>query len=78
MPDIDGFEVVRQLREDEGTRDIPIAILTMKELSMEEEERLKSQVQAVMRKAAFSRETFIGEIKRLENKRGRLDRVGGK
>ena len=66
MPDMDGFEVVRHLREDESTQDIPIAIVTMKELSAEEEAELASQVQSVMQKASFDRNAFIAEIRRIE------------
>ena len=30
MPQMDGFEVLRRLRENEGTRDVPIVVLTAK------------------------------------------------
>lgn len=30
MPQLDGFEVLRRLREDERTRDVPVVVLTAK------------------------------------------------
>ncbi len=50
MPEISGFEVVEQLRADPRGRAIPIAIHTSKDLSVEEQRQLQSQVQSVTRK----------------------------
>jgi CheY-like chemotaxis protein len=30
MPEVDGFEVLRRLREDERTREVPVVVLTAK------------------------------------------------
>lgn len=67
MPDLSGFEVIGRLREDEKTRDIPIIILTVKDLSEEEYEVLNKQTEAVMKKTDFKREDFLSEVKRAAN-----------
>jgi len=64
MPDLNGFEVIERLRQDEKTRNIPIIILTMKELA-KEELRMLWQTKAIIMKATFSREDFVSEVKRV-------------
>jgi CheY-like chemotaxis protein len=59
MPDLDGFKVIERLRADQDTRDIPVIILTVKDLTDEECELLKSQAAAVMKKMSFRREDFL-------------------
>ena len=67
MPDISGFEVIERLRGDEETRNIPIIILTIKELTEEEFKMLHQQTKAIMTKTTFSREDFLSEVKRRLN-----------
>jgi PAS domain S-box-containing protein len=63
MPDLDGFEVVRTLREDAELGKIPILILTAKELTQPEREHLRSSVQAIVPKGG--REELIAELSRM-------------
>ncbi len=67
IPDLDGFGVIEKLHEDEKTRDIPIIILTVKELTEEEFKMLSRHTKAVMMKAGFKREDFLSEVKRAAN-----------
>ncbi|HNW33482.1 MAG TPA: response regulator [Candidatus Ozemobacteraceae bacterium] len=47
MPDMDGFEVVKRLKADEGTQNVPVMLLTV----LTEDERLKQHgVDAVLSK----------------------------
>lgn len=52
MPEATGFEVVRELRMHPESREIPILIFTVKDLSPEERERLRGSVQAIVTKGA--------------------------
>jgi signal transduction histidine kinase/CheY-like chemotaxis protein len=54
MPDMSGFEVLRQLRTDEGTRNLPILIYTSKELTDSERTELDALNASVMKKAEVS------------------------
>ena len=65
MPDMDGFEVVNGLRAKENTRDIPIMIVTAKDLTGEELDALGESTAAIVRKASFSRESFMSEVWRV-------------
>ncbi|MEA3508411.1 MAG: response regulator, partial [Synergistota bacterium] len=42
LPDMDGFEVLRRLREDEATRDIPVAAVTARAMKGDREKALKA------------------------------------
>jgi len=64
MPDLDGFEVIERLRQDEKTKNIPIIILTAKELAEEELKKLW-QTKAIIMKATFRREDFVSEVKKV-------------
>ncbi len=67
MPDLSGFEVIKRLRGDVKTRNIPIIILTIKELTEEEFKMLSRQTKAIMMKTTFRREDFLSEVKRAAN-----------
>ena len=55
MPDISGFDVLDQLKDDPATRDIPVAIVTSLVLSEAERGRLESQAWAIRNKRELSR-----------------------
>ena len=65
MPDLSGFEVIEKLHETEKTKNIPIIVLTSKDLSNDELCYLKHQTEGVVKKAAFNREDFLSTIKTL-------------
>jgi CheY-like chemotaxis protein len=62
VPDISGFEVVQRLRENPLTADIQMFIVTVKDLTSEDKQRLNSLASAVMRKRAFARDEFLQEV----------------
>ncbi|MBK8780558.1 MAG: GAF domain-containing protein [Anaerolineales bacterium] len=68
MPRLDGFGVIDQLRQNPGTQDLPIIVISAKELSDEESARLKEGVAFVMRKQGFDGEKLVQEIKRVLEK----------
>jgi CheY-like chemotaxis protein len=48
MPGMTGFELVEALRTKEGTRSVPILVLTAKDLTMAERRELNGRVAAVL------------------------------
>ena len=62
MPDIDGFEVVNSLKESRWTRDIPIIILTARDLSLEDKEALRTGVTKFLMKSYTSEKELLGNI----------------
>ena len=72
MPEMDGFDFLAELRRRDGGGAIPVVVVTAKDLSAEDRERLNGHVARVFQKGAFSREELAREIRqRLEAERGR-------
>jgi signal transduction histidine kinase/CheY-like chemotaxis protein len=67
MPDMSGFEVLKQIKEDSRTADIPVIIFTSKVLSAEEREMLAEAVDVVSKESKsreISLERFSAAFKR--------------
>jgi DNA-binding response OmpR family regulator len=62
MPDVDGFQVVDELRRNPDTTNIPIIVLTNKSLSREDKDRLNGRISDIRQKAEFSRAEFVGQV----------------
>jgi PAS domain S-box-containing protein len=69
MPDMSGFELLAALRADPRTRDLPVLVLTAKNLSPAEQVELSRTVQGVMTKTSLRRDRLLSEIHRLEQLR---------
>jgi signal transduction histidine kinase/DNA-binding response OmpR family regulator len=62
MPQMDGFEFVAQLRESSENRNIPIVVLTAKEVSSEERARLNGQVSKIVQKGTMTIDEILREL----------------
>jgi len=65
MPDIDGFSVMDALQEREDTKEIPIIVVTAKELTSAEKNRLKGHIQSLMQKGDFLSDDLLDEVRAL-------------
>jgi PAS domain S-box-containing protein len=65
MPEMDGFEFVVKLRRHPEWSDIPVVVITAKELSAEDRQRLNGSVEKVLLKGAFSREELLSRVREL-------------
>ncbi|MFM8423823.1 MAG: GAF domain-containing protein, partial [Chloroflexota bacterium] len=63
MPHLDGFGVIERLRENPETRELPIIVISAKELTDDEVARLRESVVLIMRKQGFDGEKLAEEIK---------------
>jgi len=66
LPGISGFEVMERLRSDAETADIPIIVLTAKNVTAEERQLLDEHIQGLMRKTMLSPQSLLTELRRLE------------
>ena len=66
MPDVDGFEVVSNLREDPAASQIPILIYTAKNITSEDRERLQGNIQSIIQKGDFGKDRFLEMINNLQ------------
>ncbi len=62
MPEMDGFEFLAAIREHEAWHDIPVVIITARDLGKEDVERLNGQVRNVIRKGAVQGTDLIRAI----------------
>lgn len=65
MPELDGFELIQELRRRPEWRAIPVVVVTAKDLTRAEIDRLNGQVRQVVRKDCLSLDELAGEIRRL-------------
>ena len=65
MPGMDGFQVVRELQQNERWKKIPVVILSGKDLTEEEERQLTSHITEYMKKDSFSTAEISKTIKRI-------------
>jgi signal transduction histidine kinase len=66
MPDVNGFDVLDAMKADPATAEIPVFILSAKDLSQAERERLNGQVIARMDKRGLSPQQLLTELRKLE------------
>jgi len=65
MPEMDGFEFVNALRTRETWRQIPVVIVTAKDLTAEDHERLNGSVVRILQKGVYGQEELLAEVRAL-------------
>jgi threonine synthase len=62
MPDVDGFELIDTLKADAELQDIPVVVITAKELTARERTRLNEQVDLLLRKGSSIDDEIIESL----------------
>ena len=62
MPEMDGFEFAEELRENKEWLDIPVVVITAKDLNSEDHNRLKGNVEAIMQKGSYTKDELLNEV----------------
>jgi signal transduction histidine kinase/DNA-binding response OmpR family regulator len=65
MPEMDGFDFVAELRRHEVWREIPIIVVTARDLSLDDRERLNGYVQKILQKGTHGRDELLAEVREL-------------
>jgi PAS domain S-box-containing protein len=65
MPQMDGFEFIARLRRNEETRDVPVVVITAKELTAEERQQLTGSAQKVLSKGQFTMDDLLRQVRAL-------------
>ncbi len=77
----DGFDIIEELKSSPATRDIPIFVLSEKDLSVEQRLDMLGKIDRVLKKRAFDTKELIEHIKELEiiypRRAGLVDGVTG-
>lgn len=65
MPEVDGFGVLDALKQNPETASIPVIVVTAKELTKEERERLEGRIHSLMQKGEFMNDDLLDEVRSL-------------
>jgi CheY-like chemotaxis protein len=65
MPEMDGFAVVAALQKEAAWRDIPVVVITARDLDANDRERLNSGVQTVLVKETLRATDLVERIRRV-------------
>ncbi|GEM_PF-5409037 len=64
MPNMDGFEFIETMRADPRWQDIPVVVLTARNLTNDDRQRLNGNVQRVLSKGGLDRNGLLREIRK--------------
>jgi threonine synthase len=64
MPGMDGFELLEALKAEEKVSNVPVIVISAKELTASERERLSDRIDRLIRKGDFTDEELLEEILR--------------
>ena len=62
MPGIDGFGLVEELKLDPHTKDIPVVVVSAKDITSEERSRLNGNIEALYQKGSLSTRKFVDQV----------------
>jgi signal transduction histidine kinase/DNA-binding response OmpR family regulator len=65
MPQMDGFEFLGALHADAAWREIPVIVITAKDLTPEERERLNGSVVRIVQKGTYAERELLNEVRAL-------------
>lgn len=66
LPDMLSFDVIKEIKEHPSTKEIPIFILTERDISVDDRISLVGKIERIVQKYAFDAKELIGHIKELE------------
>ncbi|MEG4534742.1 response regulator [Microcoleus sp. D2_18a_D3] len=72
LPEMDGFELIGEIRKSHSGDPIPIVVLTGKNLTPAESQQLNGYVERVLQKGVYSCDTLLRDVRSIVN--DRLDR----
>jgi CheY-like chemotaxis protein len=65
MPELDGFEFVAELQQQEAWRSLPVIVLTAKDITPADQQQLRGYVEQILQKGAYSQEQLLSKIRSL-------------
>jgi hypothetical protein len=62
MPELDGFGVLDGLKEDGRLQDVPVIVITAKDLTATEKQRLSGRVKGLLQKGTFLSTDLLDDV----------------
>ena len=75
MPEMDGFEFIEELRRSERWSRVPVVVVTAKDITNKDRQRLNGFVEKVVQKGSYSAESLMTELRGLVNTFAGIDRA---
>lgn len=64
MPEMDGFEFIDHIQQNENWNEIPIIVVTAKDITLEEQQRLSGNVEKIFQKGNFDQKQIYEELQK--------------
>lgn len=68
MPEMDGFQFIAEIQQNADWKSIPVIVITAKDLTAEDRQRLNGYVEDVLAKSAYDRDDLLNEITTIVNR----------
>jgi PAS domain S-box-containing protein len=65
MPEMDGFEFLSELRNDQARRHVPVVVITAAELTDDDRARLNGGVERILQRSEFQPDDLLAEVRAL-------------
>jgi signal transduction histidine kinase/CheY-like chemotaxis protein len=62
MPDVDGFAVIEEVKRDHSTKDIPIIVISAKDITTNDKRRLNGCIEGLIGKGLLNEEELIRQV----------------
>lgn len=62
MPNMDGFSLVEELKQDPRTADIPVVVVSARDITSEERKRLNGNIEALYQKGSLPPRKFVEQV----------------
>jgi signal transduction histidine kinase/CheY-like chemotaxis protein len=72
MPEVSGFDVIEYLKTEEGVKDIPLVLITHKDLTEKEIDEMNGRIQGILNKGVLAKEDLLKELKSTISKAGKM------
>ena len=66
MPEMNGFEVIKELKNHQASKNIPVIINTSLEITQNEIKELNGKIHSLVEKGASSKAEILTEIRKIE------------
>ena len=63
MPEMDGFQFLEELRSRPETPTVPVVVITAKELTLEDRQRLNADVARIIQKGMYTRDELLNQVR---------------
>jgi threonine synthase len=70
MPDLDGFSVLEALKADEDTQNIPVIVVSAKDITEDEWKRLHGQIEGHYQKGLLPPMEFVEQVVEVIEQKG--------